>query len=387
MFDFSAFYAADASAPPVSPVQPAAPAIVAAPTAPAAPTSAPVGRVTRPAPSSSPHDLTAECSGFTDADTMVSYNGEVPWHHTTTGKRTWVIDGPCTDSATALADSGFVAVEKFGMLQADTLTPVESFVTVRRVDTKAQLSVTRETYEVFQGEELISIFDSLVENGLASYETLGTLHGGKRTWVQIRFASREIVKGDAVHIYALASNSHDGLALKLTLCSQRVVCGNTQRIAEAEGELLASIKHTRNMRDRVAEGVEALEAFCWQAGAQLDKYEALAKREMTMDETREYLCSLIPAPTVPMVTATRGQKAAMTRAENIRNEIFRLMQEGKGHSIEGVMGTAWGVFNAATEYSDHYANVGFESSQYGTGADFKDRAFETICQYLPAMAA
>ena len=42
-----------------------------------------------------------------------------------------------------------------------------------------------------------------------------------------------------------------------------------------------------------------------------------------------------------------------TRTENIRAEILALTETGIGTAIPGVRGTAWGLYNAVTEYVDH----------------------------------
>jgi hypothetical protein len=57
--------------------------------------------------------------------------------------------------------------------------------------------------------------------------------------------------------------------------------------------------------------------------------------------------------------------------------------EGKGAKLDGVYGTAWGLLNAFTEYSDHHARSRsdenrFVSAQWGPGASLKDRALQTL---------
>jgi len=57
--------------------------------------------------------------------------------------------------------------------------------------------------------------------------------------------------------------------------------------------------------------------------------------------------------------------------------------EGMGAQMDGVMGTRWGLLNAFTEYADHHARARsdenrFVSSQWGAGADLKQRALSAL---------
>jgi hypothetical protein len=56
---------------------------------------------------------------------------------------------------------------------------------------------------------------------------------------------------------------------------------------------------------------------------------------------------------------------------------------GMGSQMDGVMGTRWGLLNAFTEYADHHVRARsdenrFVSSQWGVGADLKQRALSAL---------
>jgi hypothetical protein len=56
---------------------------------------------------------------------------------------------------------------------------------------------------------------------------------------------------------------------------------------------------------------------------------------------------------------------------------------GMGAQMDGVMGTRWGLLNAFTEYADHHVRARsdenrFVASQWGAGADLKQRALAAL---------
>jgi hypothetical protein len=57
--------------------------------------------------------------------------------------------------------------------------------------------------------------------------------------------------------------------------------------------------------------------------------------------------------------------------------------EGRGATLEGVKGTAWGLLNACTEYNDHHARATsidnrLESAWFGPGEKMKGRVLELL---------
>jgi hypothetical protein len=74
------------------------------------------------------------------------------------------------------------------------------------------------------------------------------------------------------------------------------------------------------------------------------------------------------------------------------DKVIELVETGKGTDIPGVKGTAYGAFNAATEWADHYKPLRAEDQSsgrldsiwFGTAAKFKQRAFDQAIQYAQA---
>jgi hypothetical protein len=76
-----------------------------------------------------------------------------------------------------------------------------------------------------------------------------------------------------------------------------------------------------------------------------------------------------------------GDKVYATAGYNKILDLFQGM--AKGALLEGVQGTAWGYINAVTEYADWFSRARthenrFVSSQWGPGADLKQRALDAV---------
>ncbi len=288
-----------------------------------------------------------------------------------------------------------------------------AFATVRG-DTGAALGVVGSHYVPFQNAEAFRFMDALVGEGLAMYETAGSLHGGKRVWILARIPKDlRVGKDDLVQPYVLLTNRHDGGgSIRMLPTSVRVCCQNTLNMAlHARGASKEglSIRHTRNVADAVDEAraklgliVRGVDAF----QAQLD---ALARTLMKDADVRDYLEALYPTGKrqarggafALMGRVLAGEDEGERSRRQKRNEKLLEQLLGNYHNerntLPGVAGTAWAAYNAVSEYLDHQspvrgkddsarANSRMNSIFFGAGNDKKQEAFRLALQFAGAAA-
>src|SRR4029078_12124533 len=81
------------------------------------------------------------------------------------------------------------------------------------------------------------------------------------------------------------------------------------------------------------------------------------------------------------------EEANKSRAQNVRSELFRLYESGKGQEIPEIKLTTWAALNAVTEYVDHHrptraksefdrAANRLESAWFGSGSILKHQALD-----------
>jgi phage/plasmid-like protein (TIGR03299 family) len=240
-------------------------------------------------------------------------------------------------------------------------------------DSRRILGICGARYECVQNTECFAIADALVGQGGARFETAGSLRNGRIVYMTAVLPEAMKVQDDILSKYLLITSSHDGTgALVVMYTPIRVVCKNTLNIALSGKGNRISVRHTKSATDRLAEATRILQgadnAFN-EIGIQL---LAWAQKRVTEHFADAFCRTLFPSE--------------KTRGTNIRENIMTLFRGGqRGADQDAVRGTAYGLYNAVCEFTDHKRAIRktdgrsetecrFESSTVGSGADFKMRA-------------
>jgi len=251
---------------------------------------------------------------------------------------------------------------------------------VRTSDQKA-LSIVSDHYKVLQNSEAFDFFDPIVQEGKATYETAGSLCGGRIIWVLANLNKPvEIVKGDQLRRYLLLSNSHGcNKSVQIMVCSTRVVCLNTLNMALASGGAYG-IWHHGNMKGEMEKVKGLLGLAEQQFEAKEEVYKAMSTFSVNNSLVAQYITSVLPPANEE---ATERVKDAL-RLE--QEHIWQLMETGMGADIKGVKGTMWNVYNAFVEHVDYYSSPRVRDRGnfliFGTGKDMKQRAFDTAVEMM-----
>ena len=202
------------------------------------------------------------------------------------------------------------------------------------------------------------------------YHTAGSLRGGKKVWMLGKIGSTDIVPGDRVDQFILGHNAHDGSgSFRIMFTTVRVVCANTAAIALRQGRGTGiSIRHTRNMRNRVADAQKAL-GLAVKTHEENERFlKLLASINLTKARVDSIINDLIPVP----------EEGNQTKSLNQQATLLNLFENGVGQDIPGVSGTAWAFHNAVTEYTSHHRTSRgghrFESAILGSGSKLVEKA-------------
>ena len=316
------------------------------------------------------HDLAT-----TNGRTAMAYFGELPWHRL--GTR---LDAPATAREVITAAGLDYSVE---LVPLRTMfgEPVPTRKAVVREDTRQVLGVVGNTYQPIQNRDCFNFLDSVVADGDLRYHTAGALGKGERIWLLAKLPTTIRIKNsdDLTEQYLLLSNSHDGTsALRVYFTPIRVVCANT--LAAADRRSLGrgiGIRHIGDLSAKITQAREVLgvahrffDDFGYQANI-------LAGHYPSVDQLAHFFKTLYPDP-------PQGER---TRTQNIRQNLHRLFEEGKGHDLPQIRHTMWAALNAVTEYVDHHrptrgrtahqrAERRLQSQWFGSGARLKARAWQ-----------
>lgn len=306
--------------------------------------------------------------------TAMMYCGEVPWHGL--GTR---LAAPATAREAIEAANLDYLVTLTGLATTDGV-PVPSRKAVVRTDTDEVLGVVGNSYVPVQNREAFAFLDSIAADGSLRYHTAGALRKGERVWLLAKLPGRIRVRSseDVSEKYLLLSNSHDGSsALRVFFTSIRVVCANTLTMADREGRGEGvGIRHRGDLPSKIRQAREVLGVAARYFDDLEGQFDVLARHYPSHAQVSAYFNALYPDP-------VEGNPA---RSRNVRDELFRLFEGGKGQDIPEIKSTSWAMFNALTEYVDHHrptrarseperAANRLDSSWFGTGARLKEEAF------------
>jgi phage/plasmid-like protein (TIGR03299 family) len=307
--------------------------------------------------------------------TAIMYVGDVPWHGL--GQR---LESPAS-AHEAISAAGLDYDVTLADLATNDGISVPMKKAVVRTDTRDVLGVVGDRYQPIQNRECFAFLDAVVADGGLRYHTAGALRKGERIWLLAKLPGSIRVRSseDVTEKFLLLSNSHDGTScLRVFFTSIRVVCANTLAVADHQGlgEGI-SIRHQGNLVSKIRQAREVLGIAARYFDDLDGHFDLMARHRPTYTQVSGYFKALVPDP----------GEGNPSRAQNVRGELFRLFESGKGQDIPEIKSSTWAAFNAVTEYVDHFrptrAKTDFgraanrlESAWFGSGSRLKQQAFQ-----------
>jgi phage/plasmid-like protein (TIGR03299 family) len=305
-----------------------------------------------------------------EGEAGMAFTGETPWHGLGTK-----LDAPMTAEEAIVAAKLDYTVTKEKLFLADG-REAPSFCTMAS-DTMAMLGVVGDRYQPLQNKDAFGFFDVLVGAGEARYETAGALGQGERIWLLAKMPETvEAVKNDPIETFVLLSNSHDGsTSVEARYTTIRVVCQNTLHMATSASKAVVSIRHTKSVEARLKLAAGLLSGYQEHLGQFSDAMKLLAKVRINDDMIAAFENHMFGD--VDKVPEGRGR----TMLSNNLSAFENLLVKGRGTEIPGVVGTAYGMVNAYTEWADFTSQVKGTTDRtnaiiFGNAASKKTEAME-----------
>lgn len=209
-----------------------------------------------------------------------------------------VWDGQGTDVTRAvnskmamdLAGLGWDVVQK--PIYTDT-SLVEGFkANVRDYDDKV-LGIVTDRYKVVQNREAFAFTDALLGEGV-SYETAGSMAGGKKIWLLARL-DRCKLGGDNFDPYLVFFNTHDGSgSIRVAITPIRVICQNMLNLALRSASRSISFVHKGDIESKLEEARRTLSHTKEYLGALDEEFGDLQSKSLTDARVKEFVEELLP---------------------------------------------------------------------------------------------
>lgn len=238
-------------------------------------------------------------------------------------------------------------------------------------------------YLPIQNAEMFQELDKFTKTGQAKYVQGGSYKGGRVVWLRLRVPSGdfETTPGDMHRTYLRVVSSHDGSS-KFMIYPEvyRMICTNGMHAWTRDYEKTVAVKHTVNAKAildlRVNEILtKELEYFAKFAEAS----KRLAKKQMTDLEIDSFLYRLFDVKSAEELNE-KGKGKTKSQVEKIKD----LALMGTGIREHNLQNTAYGVFNAVSEYVDNYRPTRGDaenrefSGAFGSGKQLREKAFELL---------
>ncbi len=242
-------------------------------------------------------------------------------------------------------------------IEATASVPVDGkFVVVRDNPITGEvepLGVVGSFFEPTQNEATTDLLMDITESTGAPIETLGALNYGRQTFVTMKLPQHIELdyKGyrDTTEVYIAVLNNHDGQGkLRAIVSPVRIVCANTQQIAEQDATSRVALRHTNGMNQRLAEVRRLLGITFRYIDTFQVKMDALLQAEREDAWLRGVLNEVFE------LDKAESDRAKASRTERV-STVMELMRQSP--SIAPVAGTAYAAYNAVTEYVDHFMPV------------------------------
>lgn len=270
-----------------------------------------------------------------------------------------------------------------------------------RTDLNVPLGLVNCKYEVVQNTEAFKFFDDAIGKDKAIWDRAGCFGYGHKIFVSAKLPITTTVNNDPIENYLVFSTSHDGSSsVRIMFTPIRVKCTNMLNSALHSADSYISLKHTKNVKDKLQRGSEILKIAIEHAKEASQLYECLTFIKMKDEDVMKYISKLVLTEAEIQALESYSPKygysklfsrdymtlettGISTRKANIIGSMFEYYIDGIGQ--KEILGTAWGAYNAITGY---YCNVDkkegekrVETLLWGTANNIMQKALVNAHEY------
>lgn len=245
-----------------------------------------------------------------------------------------------TPLSTIVGGRTLVVPDQFAMVRDNPFTG----------EPEAFAGVNGKLFTPVQNEEHAEFLNTLTDTSGAHIEAAGSLEGGRRVYVTMKFPESVSIAGiDTVDTYLTAFNSHDGnSAFQVIVSPVRLACKNQIHAMLKGAARSAKVRHTAGHGGAIARVRETLGLTFSYMEAFEEEAQKMIDREITSQRFGGIIANLYP-------TTDAQSDLVNNRAREHRANIRDLFDNSA--TLAGIEGTAWAGYNAVTEYIDHFVAV------------------------------
>jgi phage/plasmid-like protein (TIGR03299 family) len=253
---------------------------------------------------------------------------------------------------------------------------------VVRMDTGHPLGYVSDRYQPVQPSQMLDWFGQYIEvDDRFQLDVAGSLKSGEIIWATATYTDDLTVAGDRHQARLLMTTTFDGTGATINKGTMtRVVCNNTLNAAlGADKQAVIKTRHnTKFDAKKVGEELATI-------ASSFDTYKAIGDAMGRVHLANEQIFKFFKAM-LDIPFDAKGDEISTRKM----NQFQDLVEAYGATAHETDPGTAWCALNAVTRYIDHdrstragkgdQTEARFLSSQFGSGAQMKDKAVSMLCE-------
>lgn len=245
-------------------------------------------------------------------------------------------------------------------------------IAIVRQDNNAILGVHKDSYEIFQNQQMADLLLELSHQANLPLHSGGSLKGGAKVFMQLKTNDLNL-GGDKIKGFLTAVNSFDGsTSLAFGNSTVTISCQNTFFMAYRQMD--SKVKHTKGMQIKIDDLLRSVDQFKKDEVNHFDIIRKLASAPVTMQAIDKTYKTMFD---VSFADAEAKNEAISTRKKNdIDRFNIALTTET---SQKGA--TLWGLFSGVTSYTTRQEEK-IDSKMFGNIANKERVLFANFAELV-----
>lgn len=213
--------------------------------------------------------------------------------------------------------------------------------------TKQCINTVKEGYTVSQNDEILELVLRGSEGfGELSVQKAGSLHGGRKVFIQLAIEGDGIISGDRIKRYVTILDSNDGsTSLSIGIGDLTMSCQNQFAKFYKAGE--AKFRHSNSMQQKLKQIPNLIELALKESLKQMEMYNHFASCEVSRDLAHKMVKHILGYDRE--LTSMKDLSSKSTRSINIMNSMYDHIEKEMNQKGN----TMWGLHSGITSFTTH----------------------------------
>jgi hypothetical protein len=239
------------------------------------------------------------------------------------------------------------------------------------------INTVKEGYEVSQNNEIVDLVLSGMENfgGELSVSKAGSLHGGRKVFLQLGIEGDGLVNGDRIKRYVTVIDSNDGsTSLSVGIGDLTMSCQNQFWKFYKSGE--AKFRHTATLAEKMRSIPYLIETALGESLRQMELYKNFVSTPVTKDLADRMVKEVLGFDR--QFTSMDELSKKSTRSINMMEKLYAQIEREMAQKGQNV----WGLHSGVTRYTTYDLsapkrdNGKIESGLVGTAYKFNQTSLK-----------